>query len=269
MQRVCAKLSVVRRACMVRHPCSSSSASLLRGLASSSASLLPLPPLGSGAKRLYLARHGETDWNLQRRIQGRTIDQPLNANGLAQAAGLAQLLVGEPLELIVASPLRRAARTAQLMHEHHSDAAWRLEPRFEEMCFGQFEGRTLDEFETTYRSTLDAWSRGDLNVRWPGDGGESCGDVAKRALAGLRDLGLLDSPGLDAGATRHVLVVAHSRVNKSLIAALRGDLSRCSEVEQGNACLNVIDFVDGRAEVVLLDHTGDDGSTRVSEKIWN
>ena len=37
-------------------------------------------------------------------------------------------------------------------------------------------------------------------------------------------------------------MVAHSRVNKSLIAALRGDLRRCSDVQQGNACVNVIDF---------------------------
>ena len=43
---------------------------------------LSLPPLSPGFKRLYLARHGETDWNRANRIQGRSVDQPLNDNGL-------------------------------------------------------------------------------------------------------------------------------------------------------------------------------------------
>ena len=216
-----------------------------RGLAT----LPTLPPLAAGSKRLYLARHGETDWNLSKRMQGRSIDEPLNSNGLAQARALADVLAKEPLELVVSSPLRRAARTAELVHEGHAGAAWRLEPRFEEMCFGEFEGKTLDQFEAAFASTLDAWARGELNERWPGAGGESCQDVANRALAGLRDA--------LAGDSRHVLAVAHSRVNKSLIAALRGDLRRCSDVQQGNACVNVLDVdEEGEAAVVLLDYRG-------------
>ena len=155
------------------------------------------------------------------------------------------MLSSAPLELVIASPLVRAARTAEIVHREPPGAEWRLEPRFEEMCFGEFEGCRLEEFEAEFEATLAAWARGELGVRWPGRGGESCQDVADRALAGLRE-------GL-AGDHQTVLVVAHSRVNKSLIAALRGDLSRSSEVQQGNTCLNVLDVSTSQCEERLLD----------------
>ena len=57
---------------------------------------LSLPPLEDGYKRLYLCRHGETDFNLENRIQGRP-DNPLNSNGQAQARALSRYLASEPL----------------------------------------------------------------------------------------------------------------------------------------------------------------------------
>ena len=54
---------------------------------------LDLPPLRDGDTRLYLCRHGETEWNVQRRVQGST-DKPLNANGRAQVAWLAAVISG-------------------------------------------------------------------------------------------------------------------------------------------------------------------------------
>ncbi|MER3398137.1 MAG: hypothetical protein C4316_06295 [Chloroflexota bacterium] len=56
--------------------------------------------------RLVLVRHGQTDWNLQRRIQGKT-DIPLGEAGRRQAAALAKLLAAEPVAAVYASPLRR------------------------------------------------------------------------------------------------------------------------------------------------------------------
>ena len=198
---------------------------------------------------MYLARHGETDWNLEQRVQGSTC-KPLNANGIAQATALAELLADAPLDHIVTSPLRRAALTAEIVRDHHpSNPTLVAEPRLAEMCFGDIEGRRLPDFADTYRETLDAWARGELDVRWPGEGGESCEDVAERALAALKSI----------SGSRHVLVVAHSRVNKSLIALLRGDLSRCSDVQQGNTCLNIFDLApqaldeDGSVSTILLD----------------
>jgi probable phosphoglycerate mutase len=92
---------------------------------------------------LYVLRHGQTDWNVQMRLQGST-DIPLNETGRAQAHVAAKILAGEGITKIIASPLSRALETAQIV-----GAASGLEPvvdgRLIERNFGLFEGMTIDE----------------------------------------------------------------------------------------------------------------------------
>ena len=66
----------------------------------------------SGSLRLYIARHGETDWNVQHKLQGMT-DIPLNENGRRQAAALAESLKGVHLDAIYSSTLSRSRDTAR------------------------------------------------------------------------------------------------------------------------------------------------------------
>ncbi|MBI3736367.1 histidine phosphatase family protein, partial [Candidatus Sumerlaeota bacterium] len=82
------------------------------------------PPL-----RLYLIRHGETDYNLKRVIQGHG-EVPLNTTGKKQAARLGERLRAEGIELIYSSDVRRAAMTAEILASHigapiEFDALWR------------------------------------------------------------------------------------------------------------------------------------------------
>ena len=222
---------------------------------------LTLPPLKDGGRRLYLVRHGETDWNVDERIQGRT-DNPLNANGRSQAAALSRFLVDQPLELITSSNLLRAAQTADVVASAHPMAS-RIPGLSElaEMCFGDFEGQRIPEIVTAKTAVEKAWADGDTARSWPGKGGESPDDVATRGRAGLRALGLLPAEDGDRACTaaaatsaRHVLVVAHGRFNKILLAALQGNISRASEVQQGNTCINVLDISrDGLCSVRALD----------------
>lgn len=79
---------------------------------------LALPPLEDGYKRLYLIRHGETEWNVEGRVQGLT-DNPLNENGLNQATTLADYLSQEPIDRFVSSTLQRAASTADAVCAKH------------------------------------------------------------------------------------------------------------------------------------------------------
>lgn len=216
---------------------------------------LTVPALRDNEKRLYLVRHGETDFNVQNRIQGRT-DNPLNENGRRQASAVAQFLAGAPLGIVASSDLMRASNTADAIHGLHPSAARMADERFEEICFGDLEGAVLEGASLAqYEGIRRSWKT-DPAVRLPGKNGESPELVASRGLAGLRSLGLL--PGNEVAssvaAPRHVCIVAHGRFNKILIAALQGDVRKCNDVAQGNTCVNVLDIAaDGGVDVRALD----------------
>ena len=245
-------LPISRRAALSRLALGSASfwAPLSLSTAAAAATTLSsLPPLQEQHKRLYLIRHGETDWNAENRIQGST-DKKLNAIGLGQAEALRSYLAAAPLDLIASSNLSRAAQTADAVAASHPSAR-RIpgQSAFAEMCFGDFEGLRLEEFDAEYKAFLKAWRNGENSKAFPGYSGECAGespnDVAKRGLDGLRSLGVLPGGSLASGVRgteRHVLVAAHGRFNKILIAALKGDVSTASDVEQGNTAINILDL---------------------------
>ncbi|SMC19047.1 probable phosphoglycerate mutase [Andreprevotia lacus DSM 23236] len=152
--------------------------------------------------RLLFARHGETDWNAQRRFLGST-DLPLNAHGQTQARALAGR-VPDGIDVIVASPLQRAAQTAAAVAERlalpvaHDDA-------FVERCVGVFEGLNLEEITARYP---DEWAR-KVARQWAlaPQGGESIEAVFARVGEGLLRL-----QQQYAGQT--VLLVAHAFVGR-------------------------------------------------------
>lgn len=96
-------------------------------------------------RAFYFLRHGQTDWNVEGRIQGHT-DTPLNATGLQQAYTAAQKLTGHPITHIVSSPLIRALKTAAITAESvrlpvHVDS------RLMERTFGSIEGKLRAEVQ--------------------------------------------------------------------------------------------------------------------------
>lgn len=104
-----------------------------------------------GALRVYLARHGQTDWNARHRLQGGT-DVPLNDTGRAQARRLAGRLRGLRLDGVFSSALSRSRETAEIVA-----GGTRVEslPGLNEQSLGEFEGKILDgsdpEMEETFR----------------------------------------------------------------------------------------------------------------------
>ena len=91
----------------------------------------------------YIFRHGETDWNIERRCQGHT-NIPLNSNGLMQALDLAARLEHVPLDIIVTSDLERALVTGRTVAEKKSIPLI-VDPRLRETYFGQAEGMLFNE----------------------------------------------------------------------------------------------------------------------------
>lgn len=155
--------------------------------------------------RLYLVRHGETDWNAAGRLQSRT-DRPLNEVGEAQAQDLAAQLSLIRWDRACTSPLRRAVRTAEIVLAASSNPPPLLvDDRLVEMDFGPYEGWSEAELE---EDPVAATRRRD-GAQLPGVETEASVEARARAfLAGLLDL---------SGST---LVVGHGRMLRILLAAV-------------------------------------------------
>ena len=150
---------------------------------------------------LWLVRHGETEWVRARRHTGRT-DLPLTARGEAQARALAPLLAGTRFARVLASPLQRARRTAELAG---LGDAIELDPDLMELDYGEYEGRTTAEIRTA-RPGWDLWRDGC-------PGGETIADAAQRAQRVIARARAADGP---------VLLVAHSHLLRTLAACALG-----------------------------------------------
>lgn len=167
---------------------------------------------------LTLIRHGQTDWNLARRIQGST-DIPLNDKGRADARTAADLLEGVTHHSIYASPLKRARETAEIISESLRLGAPVLVPDMREREFGEGEGMLVSEYIEKY---------GDWQSPVPG--AETLDGVADRALAAL-DAIARDARRRSAPLAESVIIVTHGGVIRSLIDHVSGGtLPRVGEV---------------------------------------
>jgi broad specificity phosphatase PhoE len=104
---------------------------------------MPIP-----ARPFYFLRHGQTDWNVEGRLQGHT-DVPLNSTGLQQAQAAAQRLTGKPIHRIISSPLRRALTTAVITADA-VNLPLHVDAQLKERTFGSFEGRLTAEVKQQY-----------------------------------------------------------------------------------------------------------------------
>ena len=167
---------------------------------------------------ITLVRHGQTDWNRARRIQGST-DIPLNETGRADARSAAGLLEGLTHHSIYASPLVRAKETAEIISAELGLGAPALVPDMREREFGEGEGMLVSEYIEKY---------GDWLSEVPG--AETLDGVADRALLAL-DAIARDARRRSAPVAESVIVVTHGGVIRSLINHVSGGtLPRVGEV---------------------------------------
>ncbi|WP_417067854.1 histidine phosphatase family protein [Niveibacterium terrae] len=151
---------------------------------------------------LCLIRHGETDWNLARRMQGH-IDIALNARGQAQARALAKSLTGQSFSAIYASDLARARETASVSAQELGLAVT-TEPLLRERHYGDFQGRTYEESRQAFPEAYERFIARDVDADFPG-GGESLTIFFARVRAALEAIAARHSGS-------HVLVVTHGGV---------------------------------------------------------
>ncbi len=196
--------------------------------------------------RLILVRHGETDYNKADLVQGRGIDAPLNATGMAQAEAVGRWLDGYGYDAVVSSSMLRARQTAAIATGRPLDAVPH-EAGLEEMAYGAYEGIPVDDTRGALDTLYAGWARGRLELAPPG--GETPGMVLERAL-----------PVIGNWTRRHaggrVLVVTHGRVLRILVAHLLGwELSRMQDVPHRNACIYILRQEGGGYAAELFCHT--------------
>jgi broad specificity phosphatase PhoE len=144
---------------------------------------------------LWLARHGETEWSLAGRHTGRT-DVPLTAAGERQAAALGERLRSVSFAVVLASPLERARRTAELAGFAE---VLSLDPDLMEVDYGDYEGRTTAEIHRA-RPDWDLWRDGC-------PGGETIAEAAARAERVLARVRAVEGP---------VLLIGHGHLTRTL-----------------------------------------------------
>lgn len=136
---------------------------------------------------IWLIRHGETDWNRVRRLQGWT-DIPLNDHGRFQAASLAERLREEalaaPFHAIYSSDLQRAFDTARPVAEA-LDLRVRAEPGLRERCYGVLEGLTMDTMDSAQPEAAAAWRS--REPQRAVEGGETLRQFRDRVVATVDD----------------------------------------------------------------------------------
>src|SRR5437764_266405 len=129
---------------------------------------------------MLLVRHGETDWNRERRYQGHA-DRPLNETGREQAEALAEELAGERIDVVYTSDLLRARETAEIVAARlGADVVALRELR--EIDVGEWEGLTWPEIEERFPEGARRWH--EHGFGW--EAGETYDQLGERVVAALR-----------------------------------------------------------------------------------
>lgn len=199
----------------------------------------PIPEVKKGyhGPRLLLVRHGETDWNRQKRFQGQ-IDVPLNDTGRVQADQAAEFLKAIPIRYAVTSPMLRPKETAEIILQHHPAVQLELEDNLQEISHGLWEGKLEAEIEQEFPGELQRWQRSPETVQMPE--GENLHQVWERAIAAWDAIVQTAMNRPEPGIT---MVVAHDAINKAILCYVLGlGPENFWSFKQGNGAVSVIDY---------------------------
>jgi broad specificity phosphatase PhoE len=164
--------------------------------------------------RIILVRHGHTAWNVGegsgQRFRG-IVDLPLAEKGLAQARVTSRRLARSRLDAVYASPLQRAAATAQILAEPHGLAVQTV-PGLGSMDYGDWAGLLRADVARRWPDLFRRWRTDPFSVQIPG--GESSVDLRDRAVGAVREILAAHSDG------ETIVIVSHQVVTKTLVCTL-------------------------------------------------
>ncbi len=201
--------------------------------------------------KIYLFRHGETDWNVTHRVQGHS-DIPLNANGIRQAEIVARRIADIRFDAVFASPLKRAAKTAEIMAKGLPIC---FDDRLIEIGFGVEEGDDLEHIAMDENDPLHDFIMAPEKYNPPA-GAESIDDVWKRFMAFFEEKVLpLEEETVcssEGGEERNILIVSHGALARAVTCNLSGRPYErfWGTKKMTNLALNLLELKDGRLTLI-------------------
>ncbi len=181
--------------------------------------------------KIYIARHGETTWNAEGKIQGWS-DPELSPLGYSQSLALLEHLKDRPIQAIYSSSLQRSYLTAQPIAQHLG-LPIRKQNELKEIGFGILEGKNLFQFDEELKREWNRFKDDRFSYRIPG--AENYADVANRLRPFVKRI-LREHEG------EEILIVGHRVVNRLLIGMFSDiPLEKTLKIEQTNDCLYLIE----------------------------
>lgn len=201
--------------------------------------------------KLYIIRHGETEWNKVKKLQGQS-DVALNEYGRELARITAEALKDTVFDEIYSSPLSRAFETADIIKAER-DISIQTDERLKEISFGVFEGVPSDQLGEQFSNFFFA-----PECYVPAEGGESYEDLCLRAGAFLEDV-IYPQKNTD----KSILIVAHGAMNKALMLHLNNVTIKdfWKGEFQKNCCVNLYEITEDACKVIYEAKVYYDGET--------
>lgn len=170
---------------------------------------------------IYLIRHGQTDWNIQQRFQGRE-DIPLNEVGIMQAVECGNALKGVDFEAVITSPLVRASKTAEIISEIVSAKQLIIEEQIIERDFSKVSGMTPEEREIFYAS-------GEKDDKEPWD------KLCQRMISCIKRYG-------EQFKSKNIIMVSHGASINAVLSLLSAGKTGTGKIRLKNTCINILNY---------------------------
>ena len=205
--------------------------------------------------KIYLVRHGETDWNKMGRLQGQC-DVQLNEYGISLAEKTADGLAGVPFDAAFSSPLCRAAETARIILGKRNTPLY-LDDRLKEIGFGVMEAADYNLARQNKEHPVYKFFQTPVDYQ-PPEGGESFEQLYARSAEFLREKILPLEGKLET-----VLIVGHGAMNRSILNPLAGvPLEDFWRIAMPNCAVSLLSLESGRFIILEESRVYYDGAVR-------
>lgn len=184
------------------------------------------------ANTFYIARHGQTNWNILGKTQGHG-NSDLTQKGKEQAKQLANALKEYPIDMIFSSDLGRAIETAKIIGDEINIEVNKTKD-LREMGFGKWEGLLIEEIKKDFSTIYDTWRNEPHLVDIPD--GETLHIIKDRVDNFIKELN-------EKYDNKHILLVSHTiTVRVMLLSFLNSGVENIYRIKQDNTALNIVEF---------------------------